>query len=128
MELPHIRLAIVGSRNFTDRQRFDELLAHYFSHTFRSGVIVDVIISGEANGVDTLAKDYARHHQLNYLPCPPDTTRYPVMRDALLRRNDDIVAAATHVLALPSRSGSGTQYTINRAIKCGITPTVYYID
>ena len=47
---------------------------------------------------------------------------------APLKRNEDIVNLSTHLIAFPSKSGSGTQNSISLAKKKGILMKVLFID
>lgn len=126
--IPRVRLAIVGSRSYTNTIQFHITIANIIKTVWPAGVYVIDIISGEATGVDTLAREYAYFHRLKYTPVPPEFDKYSTNREALLRRNDKIVATATYIIALPSRSGTGTQYTITRARQNNVQHIVVYVD
>ena len=99
-----MKLLIVGSRGITD---FD--LSPYVSSD------VDAIISGGANGVDTLAEQYAdAHHLPKYIIRP----RYELYgRAAPIKRNEEMVDMADAVLVIWDGQSRGTQYTLKYAQK-----------
>ena len=105
-----IRLAIVGSRTFKDRRRFDAHVAQWISAHGQPSVI----ISGEEpNGTDAMAKAYALENNIPYVGFPPDWRKHG--KAAGPRRNQQIVDDCTHVLAFPSRHGRGTQNSLEKA-------------
>lgn len=52
----------------------------------------------------------------------------PLGKRAGLARNSDIVAKSTHLLAFPSKTGSGTQDTIRKAEQKGIQAIIYWVE
>ena len=76
-----MKLLVVGSRSITD---FD-LAPHIPANA-------EVIISGGAGGVDTLAEQYADRHRLSKWIIRPCYQRYG--RAAPLRRNQEMVDMA----------------------------------
>ena len=99
-----MKLMIVGSRSITD---FD--LSPYISAD------VDTIISGGADGIDSLAERYADlHHLSKYIlrPCYSLYGRY-----APLKRNEEMVEMADAVLIIWDCCSKGTQHTLNYARK-----------
>lgn len=99
-----MKLLIVGSRSITD---FD--LSPYIPPQ------ADVIISGGAGGVDTLAEQYAdRHHLTKYIVRP----HYELYgRAAPLKRNEQMVDMADAVLVIWDGCSKETQYTVKYAQK-----------
>ena len=94
-----MKLLIVGSRSITD---FD--LSPYISKE------VDTVISGEANGVDSLAESYADMHRLSKYIIRPRYDLYG--RAAPIKRNEQMVNMADSVLVIWDGKSKGTQYTI----------------
>jgi len=94
-----MKLLIVGSRSITD---FD--LSPYISKD------VDTIISGGANGIDTLAEEYADVNHLSKYILRPQYNLYG--RAAPLRRNEQMVDIADAVLVIWDGRSKGTQYTL----------------
>lgn len=125
--LPYkINLAIVGSRTFTNKQRFNDLIADTLSSWNLKITDINNVISGGAKGADTLAEQFAREHNLSLVVYKPDWNRYKNAAGPM--RNTDIINACTHVIAFPSRAGRGTQDSIKKAISGKKINKVYYID
>ena len=95
-----MKLLIVGSRSITE---FD--LAPYISAD------VDTIISGGANGIDSLAEQYADLHRISKYIIRPRYDLYG--RAAPLKRNREMVDMADAVLVIWDGSSKGTQFTLN---------------
>jgi hypothetical protein len=125
--LPYkIHLAIVGSRTFTDKKRFDEWVTDALTGWGATVKDIGNIISGGACGADTLAEQYARENNLSLVVYRPDWKTHG--RAAGILRNTDIVQASTHVIAFPSRAGRGTQDSMKKALGLKKITKVYYID
>lgn len=106
-----MKLLIVGSRSI---KTFD--LSPYVSKE------VDTIISGGANGVDTLAEEYADKNRISKLIMRPAYARYG--RGAPLKRNEEMVKLADAVLVIWDGKSRGTKYTADFAKKEGKEVTV----
>ena len=109
-----MKLLIVGSRSITD---FD--LSPYISDD------VDMIISGGANGIDTVAEQYADGHRISKIIIRPRYELYG--RGAPLKRNQEMVDMADAVLVIWDGKSKGTQFTMNYAKKVGKQVTVIQI-
>lgn len=97
-----MKLLIVGSRSIKD---FD--FTQYISKE------VNTIISGGANGVDTLAEQYADKYRLSKMIIRP---RYDLFgRAAPIIRNEQMVDMADAVLVIWDGHSKGSQYTIEYA-------------
>lgn len=101
-----MKLLIIGSRTITD---FD-LTGHIPAKT-------ELIISGGAKGMDTVAEHYADAHGIEKLIIRPKYERYG--RAAPLKRNEEMVNAADTVLAIWDGVSHGTKYTLDHARKKG---------
>ncbi len=99
-----MKLLIVGSRSITD---FD-LSPHIPAD-------VDTVISGGANGIDSLAEKYADRHRLSKYILRPRYDLYG--RAAPLKRNEQMIAMADAVLVIWDGHSRGTQYSLNCAKK-----------
>ncbi len=99
-----MKLLIVGSRSISD---FD--LSPYISNN------IDTIISGGAEGIDSLAEKYADFHRISKYIIRP---RYDIYgRAAPLKRNEQMVNMADEILIVWDGQSKGTQHTIKYAKK-----------
>lgn len=99
-----MKLLIIGSRTITD---FD-----------LSGCIpkdAELIISGGAKGIDTLAEQYADSHGVEKLIVRPEYEKFG--RAAPIKRNEKMVDIADEILAIWDGESNGTKYTLNYAMK-----------
>jgi len=101
-----MRLAIVGSRSI-GAVDLDKHIP----------VKPDLVVSGGAAGVDTLAEDWAKRNGVRTLVIRPDWARYG--RSAGFRRNPVIVDNADEVLALWDGASKGTLHTVEYARGAG---------
>lgn len=100
------KIAVVGSRSIS---AFD--LSPYIPTD------CELIISGGAKGVDTLAEKYALSHEIETLILKPDYERFG--RGAPLKRNESMIQQADMVLAVWNGKSRGTAYSIEYAKKQG---------
>lgn len=107
-KVSNMRLAIVGSREFTNY----DLLCREVAKIQETQKI-DLIVSGGATGADTLAKKFAAKNRIPLMEFLPDYSRYG--RGAPLQRNSLIVQNADWVLAFVTASSKGTWDTIRKA-------------
>ena len=101
-----MKLAIVGSRNFTDYTYFCQVVAQVKGK-------ITLIISGGARGADTLAERYAKEKAIPYLIFPANWDEYG--KQAGMLRNQDIVNSAEAMIAFLSSESKGTRDSISRA-------------
>lgn len=118
-----VKLAIVGSRNFHMEFAFENIVSEWIKKHNKNP---DVIISGGANGVDRLAKNYAKKFNIRYIEFPAKWNKYG--DSAGPKRNSLIANECTHCLALPSRTGRGTQDTIRKVQELQKPIMIEYID
>ena len=109
-----MKLLIVGSRNITD---FD--LSPYIPSD------IDTIISGGAEGIDTVAEKYADLHRISKYILRPHYKIYG--RAAPLKRNEEMVNMADAVLIIWDGHSKGTQYTLKYTKKVGKPTTLIQI-
>ena len=99
-----MKLLIAGSRSIVD---FD--IAPHIPED------VDLIISGGAKGIDTLAEQYADAHGIEKLIIRPQYEKFG--RAAPIKRNEQMVDASDTVLAIWDGESKGTAYTLKYARK-----------
>ena len=98
-----VKLAIVGSRTFNNYSLLCEKVKEHFP-------IIDTIVSGGAKGADSLAERYAKE---NKIPIKVYRAQWELYgKRAGPKRNLQIVAEATHVIAFHDGFSSGTLHTI----------------
>lgn len=103
-----MKIAVIGSRSITDPRPVTDKL---------KGLKVTGIISGGANGVDTTAERWADLTNTPKLIIRPNYQKYG--KAAPLKRNEKIVEAADHVLAIWDGKSTGTLHAISYAKKLG---------
>ena len=104
-----MRIAIVGSRDYGDMTRVIDFV--------RSLDKLDVVVSGGARGVDTVAARTAQLCGLTVVEYPAD---WSLGRHAGFVRNTQIVENCDRVVAFWDGVSHGTRDTIMRARKAGI--------
>ena len=116
-------LAIVGSRDFNDWKTFCKFVQQALE---KWGETPQKIVSGGARGADTLAKKWAGERGIPIEEHFPEWDNLGKAAGPI--RNRKIVADATHLIAFPSRNGSGTQNSIELANKKGIPVEILHVD
>jgi hypothetical protein len=106
-----VRVAIIGSRNFTDWERFQSSMSGL-------NLTPTVIISGGAKGADSLAEQWARLNGIATEVFLPDWKRYG--RGAGMIRNQQIIDSCDIVVAFWDGSSPGTRNSIGLAKQKGI--------
>ena len=106
-----MKLLVVGSRGITN---FD--LSLYITDE------VDMIITGGAKGVDSIAERYADMHSLSKAVLRPKYNVYG--RFAPLKRNEAMVEMADAVLVVWDGKLRGAKYTLDCAEKIGKPLTI----
>ena len=105
-----MKLAVVGSRIFDDsfydevKDKLDFIIAKYH---------VNVIVSGGAKGIDTLADKYANEMRLSKIIFPAQWQVYG--RSAGVIRNKEIVDYCDLLVAFWDGKSSGTKNSIDLA-------------
>ncbi|MEK0346434.1 MAG: SLOG family protein [Nitrosopumilus sp.] len=112
------KIAVVGSRDFTDYLLLAEILELFFDKGFE-------IISGGAEGADSLAENYATRKRLKCTVFKADWDVHG--KSAGFIRNQLIVDAADIVVAFWDGVSKGTKDTLDKAHKARkITLIVYF--
>ncbi|MGZ8882562.1 MAG: DUF2493 domain-containing protein [Nitrososphaeraceae archaeon] len=108
-----MKLAIVGYRGFNDYKLLEETCEKLmFKYE------IELIISGGAEGADSLAEKYAKEHEFAMMIYKPEYWKYPG-HIAPLKRNIQIVEACDFVLAFLHPKSRGTLHAINVARELG---------
>jgi len=106
-----MKLAIIGSRTLKQAD-----VLELITQTLQ-GLHVSEIITGGANGVDSIAEHYARQ---NNIKCKIFYPVYAVHgKRAPLIRNNEIVKNCDALLAIWDGTSTGTAYTIGKAKREG---------
>jgi hypothetical protein len=108
-----IVLAIVGSRGFTNYGLVKEKMAKFIKDVGP----VSKIVSGGANGADSLGVKWAQENKVDYHVHRPDWNKYG--NSAGYKRNELIVADADMVLAFWDGQSKGTKHTLDIAKEAG---------
>ena len=101
-----MKLAIVGSRDFTDYRRLSRIIDKVKGE-------ITLIVSGGARGADTLGERYAKEKAIPYLIFPANWDKYG--KQAGILRNQDIVDNADAMVAFLAPESKGTRDSIKRA-------------
>jgi len=111
-----MRVAIVGCRKVPDFVDVDYVICHIPYNCTE-------IISGGADGIDTLARLAAQKLDLPIREFLPDYQTYG--RRAPLIRNEQIVEAADYVVALWDGHSHGTAHTVDLCFRKHVPIRVY---
>ena len=107
-----MQLAVVGSREYTDRNLVFFFLGEYlkiFGHN------LTIVSGGCPRGPDRFAEEFAQLHQIPTRIFPANWNEHG--RAAGFIRNSDIVTACDEVIAFWDHKSKGTLDTINKAKK-----------
>ena len=130
-----IRLAIVGSRHYNNFPEFEKYVTDHIlllSPEFKKYVVYVLqstsetetaeteekpvcnvtIISGGADGADTLARLYAEKYTIPFVVHPAKWTLHGLAAGPI--RNTAIVKDCTHTLAFRAKTSTGTNDTIRK--------------
>lgn len=121
--LSNAKLAIVGSRDYNDYNQFK---SNVDKSCKEWNIRPSSIISGGAKGADSLAERYAKEKGIKMTVYKAEWDMFG--NAAGILRNIEIITAATHVIAFPSRKGKGTQNSIKLAKKRELPLKVFKID
>lgn len=106
-----MRVAIVGSRGITSYEALTDALTNA-PHPWMDD---PELVSGGADGVDTLAERYARENDVPIDVIEPDYSDWSGEHPAK-QRNTEIVEESDVVIALWDGRSNGTRDTINKAL------------
>ena len=112
------RVIVAGSRVFFDYELMCRELDKLFNESRMFAGREIKIISGMADGADSLAIRYADERKLTKILFPANWKRYS--RVAGFLRNEDMLSVATHLVAFWDGKSSGTYHMIEIAQAKGI--------
>ncbi len=130
-----MKLAIVGSRDYHDynafKQKVKDVIAScgsgFAERTTAGSGSVECIVSGGATGTDAMAERFAREMEIDLIVFSADWKKYGLRAGPI--RNTRIVNESDYMIAFPSRkSGKGTQDSIRKAQKKGISVVIHWVD
>lgn len=123
-------LAVVGSSRFYDYEIFESALEEWISEN----TYPDLIIVGGASGVDYMAERWTDN---NLIPIAIFSEEWDDPLRSLVDRKrgeapntltEKILAAATHILAMPSPTSKWTRIVIEKAESMGIPTNVIEVE
>jgi len=108
-----MKIAVVGGRKFSNYALMKRTLDLEQP---------TMIISGGADGADTMAYNYARSRGVPFVAHPPlqEEKRSMGFARAAYRRNTRIVAMSEKVIAFPDPNSKGTWHAVKLAKRMGI--------
>lgn len=112
------KVAIVGSRSFDDYEALCRFVGECVSET------PSLVVSGGAQGADTLGERFANERTIPFIPFIPDWNSYG--KRAGFVRNEQIVTAADIVIAFWDGQSRGTANSIEIARKLGKQLFIFY--
>jgi uncharacterized phage-like protein YoqJ len=127
-EIKYVNLGIVGSRTYTDYNKFLEVV-----HTIvdRYGIVPKEIVSGGAKGGDKYAEEYAREFEIALKVFPAKWVDENGFYDnaAGMKRNVFIIQYSDFIIAIWDGESKGTKNSINIAKNLNKPIIVYnYIE
>ena len=117
-----MKLGIVGSRTL-NQKNVKEIISQVVE---KSKNKIDEIVTGGANGVDSIAELYAKQNNIKCSVFLPQYETYG--KRAPLIRNNVILENSDAILAIWDGESKGTLYTINRAKKLGLKVMIVNLE
>lgn len=102
-----MKVAVIGSRSLIINNLEDYLPKETIE-----------IVSGCAKGIDTVANEYAKEHQIKLAEFLPEYKKFG--KSAPLKRNIQIIKYSDYVLAFWDGISHGTKFTIDNCKKYNI--------
>jgi len=122
-----MKIAIVGSRDYTDYNNFtnklEDIVGWHFDGTLGEYDKELRIISGGARGVDSLAEQWADENDVLCDVIKPEWEKYG--KAAGFIRNSKIVEQCDEVIAFWDGVSRGTEDTIKKAVRLGKQVTIF---
>ena len=125
-----INLVIVGSSRFYDYSVVEESIENWIE----TEAYPDIVIVGGASGVDYLAERWANNHAIPFVVfseewvAPREGLKDSGRGEAPTSLTDNLLNAATHILAFPSPTSKWTRTVIDLAEERGIPMVVREIE
>ena len=110
-----MKLAIIGSREFTDYKKARKIYKNFFEK------FTTAIVSGGARGADLIGKQLAEEFEVEYIEYPADWNG-PHGKMAGFIRNGQIVDASDMCLCFWDGASSGTKDSLDK-LKASKKPT-----
>lgn len=110
------KVAIIGSRNFTNKILFNSVLLSIFTNDG----LPDTVISGGAIGTDTLAEEWALENNIEFVVFAPMHEDFPKKTRRWMapkERNTKIVENSDVIISFWDMKSTGTKDTIEKAIE-----------
>lgn len=117
------RVIVAGGRDFADYEMMKERLDELFFTSGQFDITPIKIISGMADGADTLAIRYADENEMTKILFPANWKYHRRMAGFL--RNEDMLSIATHLVAFWDGHSHGTKHMIDIAREKGIPVWVF---
>ena len=99
-----MKLAIIGSRNFTNYKLLQEILEQYKPK-------ITLVVSGAAKGADSLGEKWALENNIQSLIFPADWNQYG--KRAGFIRNEDIIKNCDCCVAFWDGESKGTKHSLS---------------
>ena len=111
-----MKIAVIGSRNFTDYDFFKEKLEYLIQNIKED---IQFVSGGAKSGGDALIKRYCQENNLPLIEFLPEYDKYPP-KIAPIKRNQQIIDESNLMIAFWDNSSRGTKSAIEMARKKGI--------
>ena len=120
-----MNIAVVGSREFKDKEFVFTILNQFFDNQLMYGDISSdyILVSGGANGVDSWAEEFWRKNTGTCIIFKPDWNKYG--KRAGFLRNELIIKEADMILAFWDGQSKGTKHSIDLAIEAKKLINIY---
>ena len=111
-----MKIAIIGSRNFTNYKLLQEILEQYQPK-------ITLVVSGAAKGADSLGEKWALENNIQTLIFPADWNQYG--KRAGFIRNEDIIKNCDCCVAFWDGESKGTKNMIETSTKLGLKVLIH---
>ena len=99
-----MKIAIIGSRNFTNYKLLQEILEQYQPK-------ITLVVSGAAKGADSLGEKWALENNIQTLIFPADWNQYGKIAGFI--RNEDIIKNCDCCVAFWDGESKGTKHSLS---------------